>query len=97
MTWLIAAWRWVAGSRIVQGAIAIGGLIAYHAFAKWAAKREGKREEREQARIEAYEKAAEHSGDIADSRKELAREHQERREREKSEDPRDRFSRDPWE
>jgi len=95
--WLLMAWRWIASSRIAQGTMFVAGLIGYHVYSKGAAKRKGAREEREQARIEAYEREAEHSGDIANNRKELAREQQERRERERDEGPRDRFNRDPFE
>lgn len=96
MTWLYAAWRWLASSKLAQAAIAIGGLISYHVFAKWRAAREAVKEEREQARIEAHEKRAEHEGSVSEELKELKDEQDKRRKQEKSENPRDRFTRDPF-
>lgn len=97
MTWLIAAWRFIAGSRIVQGAALVGSLIAYHLFAKWRAGNEAVREERERSAQQAREQEAEHSGDIHAARQELDEQQQERREREREKNPRSRFGRDPFE
>lgn len=103
MSWLAiagffrSAWNWIASSRIAQGVIFVAGFLAYFKLSKWKAAKEAVREEREQAEIEAYEREAEHSGDIGEARDELKEQQEERREREQDDDPRDRFGRSPWE
>lgn len=96
LAWLAWAWRWVMSSRVVQGVLALAGIIAYHAYAKWRAGSKAVKEERQKAEQEAHEERAEQEGDVRTARQTLDEEQQERREREKDEDPRDRFERDPF-
>lgn len=79
MTWLIAAWRYIASSRIAQGLIVVAGIVGYHLYALGKAGRDAVKKERQKSELVAYEKRSDISESVRDKREKAEERERKRR------------------
>ena len=84
--YLLMAWRWIAGSRVVQGAMFVAGLIAYHLIAKSKAARDAVKGEQAKAKQKAQSRRAEVHNHVESERTKQRQESQERNRKEAGRD-----------
>jgi len=68
MTWIFAAWRWIAGSRAGQAVAAALAALAYLALAKRQSRLQGRSEAEQEAREDADKRVQKGQDAVRDGR-----------------------------